>query len=214
MNEKERKSLMEDLTKRQSEVLNYIISYMRENGFAPSIGDIMRHFEFRSPRAAHKHLIILENKGYLERESVSRGIRLTSKCGTVFAVENLIPVSGKITAGDAIEAIEKITDFIPIPSNFFPKNFQYFSLRVEGNSMIGAHIASGDYVIIRKQDYAQDGDIIVALVDKSTATLKRFKKLNEKEVLLIPENKDSQEIKITKDKLEIQGKMVGLIRVM
>ena len=132
----------------------------------------MRHFEFKSPRAAHKHLIILEKKGYLEREGVSRGIRLTPKCGTVLATENLIPVSGKIAAGNAIEAIEKVTDFIPIPSNFFPKNFEYFSLRVEGNSMIEAHIKSGDYVIVRKQDYAEDGDIIVALIDKSEATLK------------------------------------------
>ena len=105
---------MEDLTKRQLQVLDYIILYMKENGFAPSIRDIMRHFEFKSPRAAHKHLIILEKKGYLEREGVSRGIRLTPKCGTVLATENLIPVSGKIAAGNAIEAIEKVTDFIPI----------------------------------------------------------------------------------------------------
>ncbi|CEP79151.1 MAG: transcriptional repressor LexA [Defluviitoga tunisiensis] len=204
---------MEDLTKRQLQVLDYIILYMKENGFAPSIRDIMRHFEFKSPRAAHKHLIILEKKGYLEREGVSRGIRLTPKCGTVLATENLIPVSGKIAAGNAIEAIEKVTDFIPIPSNFFPKNFEYFSLRVEGNSMIEAHIKSGDYVIVRKQDYAEDGDIIVALIDKSEATLKRMKKINEDEVLLIPENKSLQEIRVSIDRLEIQGKMVGLIRL-
>lgn len=205
---------MEDLTKRQSQVLDYIILYMKENGFAPSIRDIMKHFEFKSPRAAHKHLIILEKKGYLERESVSRGIRLTPKCGTVFATENLIPVSGKVAAGNAIEAIEKVTDFIPIPSNFFPKNFEYFSLRVEGNSMIEAHIKSGDYVIVRKQDYAEDGDIIVALIDKSMSTLKRMKKINDNEVLLIPENKSLQEIRVSIDRLEILGKMVGLIRLM
>jgi repressor LexA len=107
-----------------------------------------------------------------------------------------------------------VTDFIPIPSNFFPKNFEYFSLRVEGNSMIEAHIKSGDYVIVRKQDYAEDGDIIVALIDKSMSTLKRMKKINDNEVLLIPENKSLQEIRVSIDRLEILGKMVGLIRLM
>ncbi len=79
--------------------------------------------------------------------------------------------------------------------------------------MIEAHIKSGDYVIVRKQDYAEDGDIIVALIDKSEATLKRMKKINEDEVLLIPENKSLQEIRVSIDRLEIQGKMVGLIRL-
>jgi repressor LexA len=205
---------MEELTKRQSQVLDFIKSYMEKNGFAPSIRDIMKHFNFKSPRAAHKHLIILEKKGYIERKNVSRGIKIMPKSGEIFAAETLAPVSGKIAAGDAIEAIQTISDYIPIPTNFFPKNYEYFSLRVEGNSMIEAQIKSGDFVIIRKQDYAMDGDIVVALIDGNEATLKRYKRLNEDEVLLVPENKSMKEIKVKADRLKIQGKMVGLIRVL
>jgi repressor LexA len=80
--------------------------------------------------------------------------------------------------------------------------------------MIEAQIKSGDFVIIRKQDYAMDGDIVVALIDGNEATLKRYKRLNEDEVLLVPENKSMKEIKVKADRLKIQGKMVGLIRVL
>ncbi|PNR94467.1 transcriptional repressor LexA [Petrotoga sp. 9PWA.NaAc.5.4] len=205
---------MEELTKRQAQILTYIKSYIEENGFAPSIRDIMKHFNFKSPRAAHKHLITLESKGYIERKNVSRSITLTSKSGQTYTTELKVPVSGKIAAGDAIEAIEKITDYISLPTTFFPKTFEYFSLRVEGNSMVDAQIKSGDFVIIRRQNYAEDGDIIVALIDNNKATLKRYKKINEKEVLLIPENKEMKEIKISFDRLKIQGKMVGLIRIL
>lgn len=205
---------MEELTKRQAQILTYIKSYIEENGFAPSIRDIMKHFNFKSPRAAHKHLITLESKGYIERKNVSRSITLTSKSGQTYTTELKVPVSGKIAAGDAIDAIEKITDYIPLPTTFFPKTFEYFSLRVEGNSMVDAQIKSGDFVIIRRQNYAEDGDIIVALIDNNKATLKRYQKINEKEVLLIPENKEMKEIKISFDRLKIQGKMVGLIRIL
>jgi repressor LexA len=205
---------MEDLTKRQAQILEFLKSYMGKNGFAPSIRDIMKHFGFKSPRAAHKHLIILEKKGYIERKNVSRGIRLTPKSGEIFASETLAPISGKIAAGDAIEAIQSVVDYVPIPTNFFPKSYEYFSLKVEGNSMIDVQIRSGDFVIIRRQEYANDGDIVVALIDDRNATLKKFKRLNEEEVLLIPENKQMKEIKIKANRLKIQGKMVGLIRFM
>ena len=203
---------MKKLTSKQSLVLEFIKDYIAENSYAPSVRDVMNHFKFKSPRAAHKHLITLEEKGYIERNNVSRGIKLTSKSGEIFTSEKVVPVVGKIAAGAAIEAVESITDNVPLPSNYFSKNSEYFALLVEGNSMIEAHIMSGDYVIIKKQDYAENNEIVVALIDGNYATLKRLRK--KKDIIhLIPENKDMDIIKIEPDRLQIQGIMVGLIRM-
>lgn len=205
---------MKELTKRQSQILQYLKEYMEKNSYAPSVRDIMKHFGFKSPRAAHKHLITLEEKGYIERKGVSRGIKLTEKSGEIFTHETLVPVIGTIAAGAAIEAVEEIIDRVPLPVNYFPKNNEYFALMVEGNSMIEAHIKSGDHVIIKKQNYAEEGDIIVALIENNFATLKRFKRINDELIHLVPENSEMDVIKVNSKDLKIQGKMVGLIRTM
>lgn len=205
---------MKELTNRQSQILQYLKEYMEKNSYAPSVRDIMNHFGFKSPRAAHKHLITLEEKGYIERKGVSRGIKMTEKSGEIFTRETLVPVIGTIAAGAAIEAVEEITDRVLLPVNYFPKNNEYFALVVEGNSMIEAHIKSGDHVIIKKQNYADDGDIIVALLENNYATLKTFKKISDQLIHLIPENSEMKVIEVDPKILKIQGKMVGLIRTM
>lgn len=205
---------MKELTNRQAQILQYLKEYMEKNTYAPSVRDIMKHFGFKSPRAAHKHLITLEEKGYIERKGVSRGIKLTEKSGEIFTRETLVPIIGRIAAGAAIEAVEEITDRLALPINFFPKNNEYFALVVEGNSMIEAHIKSGDHVIIKKQDFADDGDIIVALIDNNYATLKTFKKISDELIHLVPQNSEMKVIEVDPKKLKIQGKMVGLIRTM
>ncbi|MDN5342413.1 transcriptional repressor LexA [Oceanotoga sp. DSM 15011] len=205
---------MKALTKRQSQILEYLKDYIDKNGYAPSVRDIMNSFGFKSPRAAHKHLITLEEKGFIERKGVSRGIRLTPKSGEVFTRETVVPIIGKIAAGAAIEAVENISDSIPLPVNFFSKNEEHFALVVEGESMIEEHIKSGDYVIIQKQNHASDGDIVVALIEDNYATLKKFKKVNQKLIHLIPANKNMDIIKVDPKNLKIQGKMVGLIRTL
>ncbi|BBE31701.1 lexA repressor [Tepiditoga spiralis] len=203
---------MKKLTSKQSLVLEFIKDYISKNSYAPSVRDVMKHFNFKSPRAAHKHLITLEEKGYIERNNVSRGIKLTSKSGEIFTSEKVVPVVGKIAAGAAIEAIENIIDTVPLSSNYFSKNNEYFALLVEGTSMIEAHIMSGDYVIIKKQDFAKNNDIVVALIDGNYATLKKFRKKDDI-IHLIPENKNMNIIKVEPDRLQIQGVMVGLIRM-
>ncbi|HNV04654.1 MAG TPA: transcriptional repressor LexA [Petrotogaceae bacterium] len=202
---------MKTLTKRQEQILEFIKSYVSKNGYPPTIRDINQNFSMKSPRAAHKHLLVLEKKGYIERNGVSRGIKLTAKSGDIFTKEKLVPIVGKVAAGEAIEAIENVTDFIPLPANFFTESADYFGLRVEGTSMIEAHIVTDDYVIIKKQDSASDGDIVVALIDDNYATLKRFKGGTDM-IHLIPENKNMDIIEVEPQRLKIQGKMVGLIR--
>ncbi|HOO74233.1 MAG TPA: transcriptional repressor LexA [Tepiditoga sp.] len=204
---------MKTLTKRQSQILDYVKDFIKKNGYAPSIRDITAYFGFKSPRAAHKHLITLEEKGFIERKGVSRGIVLTEKTGEVFTNEKIVPIMGVIAAGAAIEAVENVTDSIPLPYNFFSKDGEYFALKVDGESMIESHIKSGDYVIIKKQSYAKNGEIIVALIDNNYATLKTYE-FNGKEVHLIPQNKTMDVIKVFPDRLRIQGVLVGLIRVM
>ena len=110
---------MKTLTKRQEQILEFIKSYVSKNGYPPTIRDINQNFSMKSPRAAHKHLFVLEKKGYIERNGVSRGIKLTAKSGDIFTKEKLVPIVGKVAAGEAIEAIENVTDFIPLPANFF-----------------------------------------------------------------------------------------------
>lgn len=200
------------ITNRQKQVLDFIVKFIRENGYAPSVRDIMKNFDFKSPRGAHKHLITLEEKGYIERKGVSRGVTLTSKSGEIMINQKLIPVVGNIAAGEAIEAIENATNNIPLPTDFLNKDKEFYALKVEGNSMIDAHICPNDIVIIQKQNEANDGDVIVALINENYATLKTLKRINNKEIHLIPSNKDMEIIKVSPKKLKIQGKLVSIMR--
>jgi repressor LexA len=200
------------ITKRQKQVLDFIKDYINENNYAPSVRDIMNHFDFKSPRGAHKHIITLEEKGYLIRKGVSRGIVLTSKAGAEFHSHRAIPIVGKIAAGEAIEAIENITEAVPFAANFLEDSNEYFALQVQGDSMIEMHIQSKDYALILKQENAKDGDVIVALIDDNYATLKKLKKVSKDEIHLIPENKDMEIIKVKPKQLKIQGKLVGIMR--
>lgn len=196
---------MRDLTEKQQYIYEFIKDYVIMKGYAPSIRDIARHFKM-TPRGAQQHLIALEKKGYIKRGKGPRTISLTDRKESV-----IVPVKGKIAAGQAIEMFEEIDEEIEVPLLMLRGYGEYFALKVQGDSMINAHIMDGDYVIMKKQ-YAAENNSIVAAVVEDKITLKRFI-LRDNHIELVPENDSYQTIICEPKKVRIIGKMVGLIRI-
>ncbi|HLG20403.1 MAG TPA: transcriptional repressor LexA [Bdellovibrionota bacterium] len=196
-----------DLTDIQKKVLEYIEREVGEGGTAPSLREICHHFRFNAVGTAQDHVRALIQKGYLERDSgKARGLRLA---GRHRAASSSVPLLGAIAAGNPREAAEIMLGSIPVPSRLTKKG-NLFALRVEGDSMIGAGIHDGDVVIARQQNEAENGDIVVVLVDGS-ATVKRFEKRGTK-LLLLPENPAFKPIPIQSESSIIQGKVVAIQR--
>lgn len=203
------------LTEKQKKILEYIENFIKLYGYPPSIRDICKDFEISSPRGVAKHLESLEKKGYIERTGVSRGIRvLKSPDGTAIEPGNdvvMLPIIGTIAAGEAVQAIQSKDESIPVPLWMIRRGFEYYILKVTGNSMVDAHIASGDFVIIRKQEWANNGDVVVALIDDEYATLKKYENEGPK-IRLIPANPDILPILVEANRVKIQGKLSGVLR--
>jgi len=154
-----------DLTRKQEAVLGFVSEGVREVGRVPSIREIARHFRVNI-RAVQDHLSALERKGFLKRKAgVARGLELAEK---LFQ----IPIVGRVTAGGPALAIEDVQGYLPMGLKLKPGH--YFALRVRGDSMIGAGILEGDFVIVRREPTADPGDIVVALVEREESTVKRF----------------------------------------
>ena len=203
------------LTEKQKKILEFIENFIKLYGYPPSIRDICRDFDISSPRGVAKHLESLEKKGYIERTGVSRGIRvLKSPDGTSIEPGSdvvMLPVIGTIAAGEAVQAIQAEEENIPVPLWMIRRGFEYYMLKVTGNSMIDSHIISGDFVIIRKQEWANNGDIVVALIDEEYATLKKYENEGQK-IRLIPSNPDMLPMVIETSRVKIQGKLSGILR--
>ena len=203
------------LTEKQKKILEFIENFIKLYGYPPSIRDICRDFDISSPRGVAKHLESLEKKGYIERTGVSRGIRvLKSPDGTSIEPGSdvvMLPVIGTIAAGEAVQAIQAEEENIPVPLWMIRRGFEYYILKVTGNSMIDSHIISGDFVIIRKQEWANNGDIVVALIDEEYATLKKYENEGQK-IRLIPSNPDMLPMVIETSRVKIQGKLSGILR--
>lgn len=198
-----RGNFVEKLSKKQKEVFDYIKSVIEERGIAPSVREIAAAVGFRSTSTVQYNLNVLENAGYIERDpNLKRTIRISSQG----AKTSYIPLVGTVTAGRPILAVESIEDYIPVAINNKSKN--HFALRVRGDSMINAAILDGDIVIIDKTPVAQNGDIVVALIDDE-ATVKRFFK-EDGHFRLQPENDAYEPIIVSE--LAILGKVVSLIR--
>ena len=203
------------LTEKQKKILEFIENFIKLYGYPPSIRDICRDFDISSPRGVAKHLESLEKKGYIERTGVSRGIRvLKSPDGTSIEPGSdvvMLPVIGTIAAGAAVYAIHAEEENIPVPLWMIRHGLEYYMLIVTGNSMIDSHMISGDFVIIRKQEWANNGDIVVALIDEEYATLKRYENEGQK-IRLIPSNPDMLPMVIETSRVKIQGKLSGVLR--
>lgn len=199
---------MEPLTRRQKEILDYIQSFIEENGYAPSYREIAYYFELSSTGTVAEYINILQDKGYLTKEDMdARSIQLTPTFASGIDL-CLVPLEGVIDAGKPIEAI-RTSETIDIPKDMMGK--KTFALRVRGESMIEDGILEGDYVIIEQTSSARNGDIVVALVDNEKATLKRF--YNESGYIrLQPANSNMRPMKFSKKRVTIQGKVKGVIR--
>jgi repressor LexA len=206
---------------RKQKIIDFIAATVRERGYPPSVREIAAAVELASTSAVHHHLQALEREGYLERgASHSRALRLTSRAGAQPALgaqsaTNVIPfegrslpVIGEIAAGGPIEAYQDPTETLAVPDAVVANGDAYV-LRVRGDSMIEAHITDGDYVVIRRQQTASDGDIVVAQVEENAVTLKRFYK-EKNRIRLQPAN-EHYAPQFYED-VRIQGKLIGVIR--
>lgn len=201
-----------ELTKRQEEILNFIIRQVQKKGYPPSVREIGKAVGLSSSSTVHSHLTTLEEKGYLRRDPTKPraleilGLRPLELQARTKRLRN-IPLVGRIAAGTPILAQENIEDIFPLPIDFV-RTENAFMLEVKGESMVGAGILSGDYVIVKQQPMADNGDIVVALMEDE-ATVKRFYK-EKQGIRLQPENPALEPI-ITKD-VKILGKVIGVLR--
>ncbi|MEB8067198.1 transcriptional repressor LexA [Mammaliicoccus fleurettii] len=206
---------MKELTKRQSEIYQFIKHIVQTKGYPPSVREIGLAVGLASSSTVHGHLSRLEEKGYIKRDPTKpRAIEITETVGENINQENTIhvPVIGKVTAGIPITAVENVEEYFPLPAHFTSThNSNIFILDVIGDSMIETGILDGDKVIVRSQSIAENGDIIVAMTEDDEATVKRFYK-EEKRYRLQPENNTMEPIYL--DNVTVLGKVVGLFREM
>mgnify|MGYP000857470734 CR=1 FL=1 len=194
----------------QRRTLEYLKKFMGEHGFMPSLREICEYIGVKSPSTAHFHMGRLEEKGFISRnEDGSYSVIEAKEMDTALSSYS-VPLRGVIAAGSPIEAIEDSAATVDVPPQFFHCRGEIFCLQVTGDSMIGAHICDGDLILVRKAQSANDGDIVVALLEDGTATLKTFRRLKGGKVMLVPHNPNHQPI--TLDKVDIQGVLVGLMR--
>ncbi len=197
--------MLEGLTVRQRKIFEYITNYVRERGYGPTVREICKAFNFRSPNGAYCHLQALERKGLIRRQKrSSRSIQVPG----LQDPPPVLPLAGVIAAGQPVGAFETndVVDF----SDLFDQP-DLFVLQVRGDSMIEDQIADGDYVVVRKQSLARDGQIVVARVEGDDATLKRFYH-EGKTVRLEPANSTMEPIIVPAQDVEIIGVVVGVIR--
>lgn len=199
-----------DISAKQKEILEYIKHQILEKGYPPAVREICAAVHLKSTSSVHSHLETLERNGYIRRDPTKpRTIEIIDdKFALTRREMTNIPVVGTVTAGEPILAQENIIDYFPIPVEMLP-NAPTFMLKVRGESMVNAGIYDGDSVIVKQQPTADNGDIVVALVEDS-ATVKRFYK-EDGHYRLQPENDAMDPIIV--DRVDILGKVIGLIRM-
>jgi repressor LexA len=198
------------LTKRQREILTYLQSYADENGYAPSFEEIARHFNYNSLATVHEHLTNLERKGYIKRSyNESRAIEILPS--DVFPRAIDLPLYGTVAAGAPIEAVAN-DERISVPEEFARKRGEHYVLRVRGNSMIDEQIRDGDFVIVNERRSADNGEMVIALLNGNSATLKRLYRERDGRIRLQPANDSIPPMFVHEDDVLIQGVVVGVIR--
>jgi len=199
------------ISSKQQQILDVIQAAIKAKGYPPSVREIGEAVGLKSPSTVHMHLNKLEQLGAIRRESEkNRAIDVVGSSPMRNVAMTMVPLIGRVTAGQPILAVENIEDTYPFPADLVGQD-DVFMLKVDGESMIQAGIFDGDYLIVRDQDSARNGDIVVALVDGEEATVKRF--FHEKDrVRLQPEN-DRMDPIYTRD-VAVLGKVIGVYRKM
>ncbi|MEH7413967.1 transcriptional repressor LexA [Neobacillus drentensis] len=204
---------MVKISKRQQDILEFIKEEVRSKGYPPSVREIGEAVGLASSSTVHGHLARLESKGLIRRDPTKpRAIEILDADEAAQIPRNKVvnvPVVGKVTAGLPITAIENVEEFFPLPESLAPSDEQVFMLEIMGESMIEAGILDGDYVIVKQQPTANNGDIVVAMTEDDEATCKRFFK--EKDYIrLQPENSAMDPIILRN--VSILGKVIGVYR--
>ena len=199
------------ITAKQQEILEYIKETILKKGYPPAVREICEAVHLKSTSSVHSHLETLEENGYIRRDPTKpRTIEILDDCFNLTRREVVnVPLIGSIAAGQPLLAQENIENYFPIPAEILP-NADTFMLKVKGESMINAGIYDGDQIIVSSQACAENGDIVVALLEDS-ATVKRFYK-EDGYYRLQPENDFMDPIIC--DKVQILGKVIGLLRIM
>ena len=198
------------LTKRQREILNYLSAYSDQHGYAPSFEEIAEQFAYSSLATVHEHLSNLERKGYIKRSyNESRAIEILPSEATPHALE--LPLLGSVAAGMPIEALSH-QETVTVPESFIRKGGGHYVLRVRGNSMIEEQIRDGDFVVINERQSADNGETVIALIDGSGATVKKYYRERDGRIRLQPANETMQPIFVHENDVTIQGVVVGVLR--
>lgn len=203
---------MKGLTDRQREILDWIVAFIGENGMPPTVREIAREFGI-DPAVAFRHLRALERKGYVRRGKLgARSLEVACMRGEESTDSVRLPLAGRVEAGTPVLAVENIEGSVTVDRSMVGRDAaQYFALRVKGDSMIEAGIYDGDVAVVRKQETAEDGQIVVALTGDDEGTLKRFYLDRKKRrVRLQPANSGMKPV-YAKD-VTIQGVVKGVIR--
>ena len=198
------------LTKRQRQILDYLTHYVTEHGYAPSFEEIAAQFSYNSLATVHEHLSNLERKGYIKRSyNESRAIEILPSDVNQRAVE--LPLLGAVAAGMPIEAAE-FDQTVAVPEDFVRRAGNHYVLKVRGNSMIEDHISDGDLVVVHDRQAADNGDMVIAMLDGSSATVKRYYRERDGRIRLQPSNGQLAPIYVQENQMRVQGIVVGVLR--
>ena len=199
---------MRPLTKRQREILDYLNEFIEQHGYAPSLEEIGRRFGLSSLATVHKHLTNLQDKGFIRRAwNRSRSVELVPTRMGGQAID--LPLLGYVAAGTPIEAVVS-AETVTVPEDFVGTRDTY-ALRVRGNSMIDEQIRDGDLVVVEDRQTAQNGEMVIALLEGFEVTLKKFYRENGR-IRLQPANDAVPPILVEADKVQVQGVVVGMMR--
>jgi repressor LexA len=198
------------LTRRQHEILAYLSAYSEENGYAPSFEEIAEQFSYNSLATVHEHLSNLQRKGYIKRSyNESRSIEILPSEAFTRSLE--LPLLGTVAAGAPIEALQTQETF-SVPEDFVRRSGSHYVLRVRGNSMIDEQIRDGDFVVVNERQSADNGEMVIALLEGHSATVKKYYRERDGRIRLQPANETLTPMYVHENDIRIQGIVVGVLR--
>lgn len=198
------------LTRRQRQILDYLNSYSGEHGYAPSFEEIAEHFNYNSLATVHEHLTNIERKGYIKRTyNESRAIEILPSDVISRAVE--IPLLGAVAAGSPID-VSTSDETVSVPEEFVRRPGNHYALRVRGQSMIDDQIRDGDVVVVNDRSSADNGEMVIAMLEGSSATVKRYYRERDGRIRLQPSNDQMAPIYVREDQMQVRGIVVGVLR--
>lgn len=198
------------LTKVQRKILDYLQSYSSEHGYAPSFEEIADAFNYNSLATVHEHLSNLDRKGYIRKSfNESRAIEILPSEVFPRAIE--LPIRGSVAAGLPIEAFE-VNETIAVPDAFVRRAGDHYVLRVRGDSMIEDQISDGDYVVVHDRPAADNGEMVIAMLEDAGATVKRYYRERDGRIRLQPANASMSPIYVHESQVRVQGIVVGVMR--